>query len=102
MKTLIVSGQNLRHLFAYHEKAIELFEMLVSPVMQSTVNGIFTFYVSPSGFKPGSNKFAAWEQSIDGFFAWCREDAAEQKIKCTVLEIEYGLGGERASVLRSL
>ena len=68
-----------------HEKAVELCEALVSPVLESKINGYLSFFVAPDGSKEGWEESDKGDEARASFKAWLRGSGSYVRW----VEIEY-------------
>jgi len=67
-----------------HKKAIELFQHLVSNIVESTCNGMFSFFIAPDGSKEGWDTSDYGNCQRDNFIKWLRDKSYDWA------EIQYG------------
>ena len=94
---IVVTGGLDEDVKKAHKKATKLFEGLceVSPIMDSCINGYYSFFIPPDGSKEG------WKESYDGdearekFIEWLNKED-----RCLdYVEIQYGGDVERPSIV---
>lgn len=71
-------------------KARRLFRELVSKIVESPLNGFWTFFVAPDGSKEEWDESFAYDRRRAAFVAWLRRQASEHNTLLDWVEVQYG------------
>lgn len=76
-KAICVTSTDDTAMNILHEKARELFGKLVTPVIDSKINGFKSFFVAPSGSKVGWEEDSKHEESCEAFMEASKHTRAD-------------------------
>lgn len=86
---------------AAHDAAAAL-EMSVTPVMESAINGYYSFAVLPDGSKEGWSESEKGDEARAKFIEWTRAQAYEDGSNIfDWCEVQYGDDEDEAEILQS-